>query len=303
MEYIGFDRQRNAIYEGEPRHGYRVMPPPMITPIRFMENDTLPEICRGPDQLPIRLFREDYFDSVTKIKRGRVFSCSYELQPQQWYASDAYTPPNYSIMGKRQVFMQPPEGTITTKLATYLRDTLADQKNLHQKKVVLGQDSHISYWKVIGTESNLVGTPVLTLKATHTYNDIPTLVKGTLDPETEADLLASLEKIESSINRQSATEVVDRCRDALSIAFGYCIKNRTKDLSEAIRLRKSSPDKPTGEDDLCSLSGKIVARLHSRGKPNEQSKNNVPMLNDHDSDLALSCLRTALRELGYASHE
>ena len=303
MEHLGFDRDRYAFYEGERTNGYRIMPPPSVTPIRFMDNGIIPEINRGHEQLPLKIFREDDFDTVTKIKRGRVFKCSEELQPQQWYASDAFNPPRSSIM-QRKSFMQAPEGTISTKLTTYIPDMLFDYKNLSQVKVILGQDSHITFWEIISAEANIVGTPVLLLKATQSYNDIPKVINANLNEKIADEIKASLEKIESSINRQSALEVIDRCRDTLSIAFGHRTGDPSKDLSEAINSYVKQITKGvsnTKGDDLCASAGRIVARLHSRGKPNEQNRLNIPAPTEHDADLALNCMRLILRELGYAT--
>jgi hypothetical protein len=179
---------------------------------------------------------------------------------------------------------------------------LSDLKNPSQTTVVLGQDNHFTFWEIISIECNLVGTPVLLIKAKRTYNDLPTIRPNSLDSSVEKDLKDSIERVESSINRQGPTEVIDRCRDALSIAFGHKSGDRSKDLSEGIRayLKSSYPDSAK-MDDLCSHCGRIVARLHSRGKPNEQQGKGVPGLTEHDANLALNCLKISLRELGYAA--
>ena len=89
MEYLGYNRRKNAAYEGEPSNGYRVMPPPQIFPIRFTTEGSIPEIVRVHDELPQLLFREDDFDPVTKIRRGRVFKASEEIQPKVWHVTDS----------------------------------------------------------------------------------------------------------------------------------------------------------------------------------------------------------------------
>lgn len=290
MEYLGYNRRKNAAYEGEPSNGYRVMPPPQIFPIRFTTEGSIPEIVRVHDELPQLLFREDDFDPVTKIRRGRVFKASEEIQPKIWHVTD-------SLYSQRSL-----SGVTVHELSTYIRSTLPDIKNPSQTTVILGQDNHFTFWKIISIECNLVGTPVLLIKATQTYNELPTIKPNTLDSPTEEDLKNSIEKVESSINRQSPTEVIDRCRDALSIAFGHKIGDRSKDLSEGIKSYLSQPHNPkTKSDDLCSHCGRIVARLHSRGKPNEQQARGLPSLTEQDASLAISCLKIALRELGYAT--
>lgn len=266
------------------------MPPPQLTPIRFMTGGPIPQISQADDGLPQLLFREDDFDPVTKIRRGRVFSASTETQPQVWNVRD-------SLYEKSTL-----SGITDHNLSTYIRSTLSELKNPSQTTVILGQDNHFTFWRIISVECNLIGTPVLLIKATQTYNDLPTIKPGKLDPSAESALRDSIDKVESSMNRQSPTEVIDRCRDALSIAFGYKSDDRSKDLMDGIRsyLKLSYPDSDK-TDDLCSHCGKIVARLHSRGKPNEQQARGIPGLTEHDADLAINCLKISLRELGYAS--
>jgi hypothetical protein len=53
-------------------------------------------------------------------------------------------------------------------------------------------------------------------------------------------------------------------------------------------------------EDIRSWCGRIVARLHSRGKPNEQACKGLRALSDDDADLAVDCLKTVLVEFGWA---
>jgi hypothetical protein len=87
--------------------------------------------------------------------------------------------------------------------------------------VILGWEPHITYWKIISIECNIVGTPVLSLRAKHSLGDIPELIDGNIPPESLKPLTEALNKVEASVNRLSPIEVIDRCRDLLSLAFSH----------------------------------------------------------------------------------
>jgi hypothetical protein len=163
--------------------------------------------------------------------------------------------------------------------------------------VVLGWEPHLTFWKIVSVENNLVGTPVLTLKAHHSLGDTPKLNLEDIPTEAKTSITEAIEKVELSVNRLASTEVIDRCRDGLSIVFGWACGDMTKDLSAAIDAYVKKSD---AKENLCSWCGRIVARLHSRGKPNEQLAKQARPPTDDDAQLALRCLKTVLIELKWA---
>lgn len=296
MEYLGFERHTGAVYEGQPDHGYRVVPPPSLSPIRFLSDGKIPQINYYYEGLATELFREDDFDPVTKLRRGRVFKFGFS-QPREWHVFDPH----------RQALpvVKWAHGTAQEiSLPTYERHYLPELKDIPAHllpTVVIGWDPHFTFWKIVSIECNLVGTPVLSLRAKHSLGDTPELLVDKIDENLRVPLSEALGKVEASVNRLSPTEVIDRCRDTLSLAFGQMAGDRTKDLSDAINayLRTVGGEKDI-KDNLCSWCGRIVARLHSRAKPNKQAEQNLRPPSDSDADLALNCLKTVLIEFGWA---
>jgi hypothetical protein len=118
--------------------------------------------------------------------------------------------------------------------------------------------------------------------------ELPELLNEKIPAEVNSRLADSLDKIEASVNRLGPTEVVDRCRDALSVAFGAVCEDASQDLGAAINSYVSKiSDK---KDTLSSHAGRIVARLHSRGKPNEQDGRDLRAPTDDDARLAVKCV-------------
>jgi hypothetical protein len=117
------------------------------------------------------IFHEDDFDSVTKIRRGRVFTTRHQSQPQKWHVHDPNQPHLQSENWGHGISQ-------LVSVVTYQRDTLSDQKLTSIASlptVVLGWEPHLTFWKIVSVENNLVGTPVLTLKAHHSLGDTPKL--------------------------------------------------------------------------------------------------------------------------------
>lgn len=297
MEYLGYNRRDGAVYEGEINNGYRVLPPPALAPIRFFTASALAPLASLHDGLAPEIFREDDFDPVTKLRRGRVFRMGNCVQPHPWHVHD---PHQDTLRVVNWAYGTAQEA----QLSTYERHILSDLANMPAgalPTVAIGWEPHVTFWKIISIECNLAGTPVLSLRARHSLGDTPELIASAVPPELIKPLTEAIEKVESSVNRLSPIEVIDRCRDALSVAFGHQGGDRSRDLSVAIGsyLKVVAKESQTQEN-LCSWCGRIVARLHSRGKPNEQAAKGLRAPTDSDADLALNCLKTVLIEFGWA---
>ena len=294
MEYLGFDRYAGAVYEGDMYDGHRVFPAPQLAPLRFFRGGTVPNFAPRGDGLVQQIFREDDFDPVTKVRRGRVFRIRSCSQPHEWHVTDPYRPQLERV----------PRGSSsvqTLRLGTYERDYLPDLREvsaLAMPTVALGGEPHVTFWRIVSIECNLVGTPVLSLRARHSLGDTPEILEANVPEPLLKPLVEAVEKVEASTNRLSAVDVIDRCRSALSIVFGYKAGDMSKDLGKAIEAYVLN--EASGKENICASCGRIVARLHSRGKPNEQASKGLRPPIDSDADLALNCLKTVLIEFGWA---
>lgn len=296
MNQLGISEQDKTVYEGD-RMGHRVQPMPVLTPLRLFYGAEIPplEDILG---LPRVIFREDDFDSVTKVRRGRVYDASImSHQPQEWYVHDPLL---------TQVREERWGDGMARKIraVTYRRErlhALANRPAHTNPTVVLGKEPHLTFWKIISIENDLYGEPVLTLRARHSYGDTPELIVGNVPEDILTPLTEALDKVEASANRLSPAEVIDRCRDALSIVFGYQAGDRSKDLGDAIKgyLNQKNPGKNEPAD-LRSHCGHAVRLLHAQAKPNVQHEKGLRPPVDADADLALSCLKTVLIDFGWA---
>lgn len=292
MIYLGICTNSGAIYEGlSTSSGYRVLPTPILVPVRFSDGGPLAEIVDHGRGLADMIFREDDFDAVTKIRRGRVFNAKNQSQPWKWYVQD----PN-----RRDLKTTGPAAVQQIDLFTFQRDPLSELRGKASQslpKVVLGADPYKTFWRIVSIESSVSGTPVLTLKAHHSLSDLPALALPKIPVDVRKPITDAVEKVEASLDRLSPTDVIDRCRDALGIVFGTLAGDRGKDLVPAI---SAFVTKNGGKEGLSSWAGLIVGRLHARGKPNEQHARSVRPPSDEDAQLAVRCLCFVLVENGWA---
>lgn len=296
MSSIGICRDSGAIYEGaSPDRVFRIHPAPFLTAIRFSSGEPLRPVNYYAFSLPDLIFREADFEPVTKVRRGSVYSMQgQQIQPWKWRVQD---PLRQDLTTEKWAY-----GVAQTlDLVTYHQDRLdeiAKRKGTTLPKVVLGWEPFITFWTISSIEHSATSQPLLTLRSHHTLTDLPALHASEIPPEALGAITEAMEKVENSMNRLSAVEVVDRCRDALSILFGALAGNLKLDLGDAIAAYVAANG---GKDDLRSHAGRIVARLHSRGKPNERRSKSVPPPSDDDALLAVRCLKKVLVESNWAS--
>ncbi|MDP1580962.1 MAG: hypothetical protein Q8M02_11830 [Candidatus Didemnitutus sp.] len=291
MSYLGINRESGAIYVGESTtFGYRCPTAPYLTPFRLANSAEGEALVLN---YPRRIFREVYFDPVTRVRRGDVFA-SDGSQSARWYVQDPYRKDlgNASTVG---------ESRYETEMISYQNDPLIglakELGNARAPRVLLGSGEHTTYWRILGIEAAANGKPVLTLKAEQYYGEVPDLQPERVPPAILPHLEKLLDDLGASVHRLSPVAIVDRCRDTLALIFGEAGNKPSADLAVAINAWLVAVDE---KENIRSNCGRIVARLHSRGKPNEQRSRNLRPLTESDAKLALRCLWTVLEEFEWA---
>jgi hypothetical protein len=293
MNFLGVCRDSHRVYQGRTSSGSPINPHPVLLPVSFVgdiESSDTSSITEVPG-FSSHVFKEDYFDPITQIRRGSIFR-TFGNQPQTWQVQDPYRADLKKVRRSRGTAQE-------VDLITYQSDPLNDLRNIDTyPEVILGAEPFSSIWKILSIESSVSRLPLITLKAYRFFGAVPTLLDNNIPEECIQSLHAALEKVANSSHRLGPTDVVDRCRDALSIVFGTLVSDRNIDLSASVN--KYVKQKNKSQDNLISWSGKMVARLHSRGKPNEVHKNKLRELSEEDAQLALRCLWLVLVELHWA---
>lgn len=287
MEYIGISEADAQVYEGSYTAGFRPPINPLLLPIKFPSFSLTTWDNFKP--YPATLFREDSFDPITRIRRGRIFTLRDTTQPHTWVIHDPLRPHSSSNKIHR-----------AEKVFFYERSNLGPLRDNPLKVanhlVVLGSDPFVTFWKVVSVESSASGTPLLTLKSYRSLGDLPELDLERVPKEISTKLEELLECVANSNHRAGAVDVVDRSRAALSLIFGHLAGSRGSDLGAAIKkVQTADPSRL-----LICYAGSMVARLHSRGKPNEEFNHGTRPVSEEDAQLSIGCLGLVLKETGWA---
>jgi hypothetical protein len=293
---LGIDPTSGVVFiGGSSSRGERMQPQPTLTPLVFADRVEGPnwETAVGIQLLPKLLFREESYDFVSRLRRGTVFR-QEDGGPTRWWVHDPMRPDTRNTvaqMGYRY------EMSLIGYQSHPLEELRRKRGPNAYPKILLGDQDFCTRWTIVGIERSVSGGPLLTLRVDGFMGILPELDPNKVPEEIRAELSARLDSIVTSAARIDPGATVDLCRHALSVVFGVLCSDRSLDLAKSI-------DKfleVKGEDDgVRSWAGRLVARLHSRAKPNEQQKRQTRAIDENDALLAVECVAIVLKEVGWA---
>lgn len=288
---MGIDTN-GLVYEGTSLFGHPIWPTPVVTGAKIvLASSPIFEAERSAESFGLR-FREDSFDPVSRIRRGRLYKAA-NTQPSQW------TVRKHPVLAA-EIPMNPAD-LVRKPLATFHSHSIYSEvrfSSSDQPLLLLGFDDRFTVWTIISVERVSVGEELVTLKLRHSFGVLPVVNERQVPEEYRAGLLEKLTKLAGDVYRAGPESVIDRARDVASlsvIAFFRASGAEAKELAEmAVRL-EHEPKKF-----VAANCAKIIARLHSRTKPAEQVKRDFRSLREQDAELAVLCVGTLLCELGWA---
>lgn len=288
---IGFNDQ-NLIYEGRSFYGYGLWPAPVVTAATRIDG---PESFRSIPASDVLwdaklLFREDSYDPVTRVRRGRFYVANLG-QPARWHVHPHSFLPSQALTPMDLVTFQPWRAS---------RELGSDRKHV---LMALGVVDAFSLWRVIDIERISTGDDLVTLRARSSLGLLPELNEAAIPEADRGHVIAVLDKASEAAYRAGPESVIDRCRDACQVCVGVWLASmldasdvKTVDLGPLLgRVEKEFQNDPPA---VLLNAGRIIARLHSR-KPNEQVKRGTRSNTEGDAESALSNLGLVLRELGW----
>ena len=137
------------------------------------------------------------------------------------------------------------------------------------------------------------------MKSYRSLGEIPDILWDNVPRDIEQELRERLEHVENCVNRSMPNDVVDRCRDAISLIISTLAEVPGYDLARALNEFKKHPN---GKDRYVVQDAANLVRLfHSRGKPNFnfKFKYNIESLSDEDAQLSLRCLGRILKDVNW----
>lgn len=296
---IGIDDNRNLFYEGSSSYGHAIWPSPVITSARIVfasEGD----LVAGSQHEHVRdtwVFREDVFDPVSRIRRGRLYQ-SGNTQPEQWYLQ-------VHPAIHQEIHQADSDGLISKRLTTYYGNPIWHRflkGQAEQPLVLLGTDERFTIWTIINIETISTGEELVMLKARSGLGAIPDIDEKKIPELHRIHVLDSLNNLADEIYRASPVSVIDRARDAVTVmlscfAQSEGIADARKDLGKLITaLGHAKPIRQVVID-----AANIIRIFHARGKSSEQATRAIRPIREQDAELAVQCVGTVLCDLGWAT--
>lgn len=282
MLTIGIDRDWRTFYEGFSCHGYKVTPPPvcsLATPLNHAEDSAeIPEKFDLPTAALI--FREDSFDPVSQVRRGRFYNLLEGLQPRGWEDFGEVRRIELCVFqswpARIHLHREPPETLIA-----------------------LGTKSAMTLWRLVGIEHISTGEDLVTLRSRSNLGVLPELYQSKVPADDLNDVRHFIALLVEAAYRAGPSSVVDRAKDAAVAILGVYLECdgsnvREKDIAKLGNIAEKE------ELEVVANSARTLSRLHPRTKPNELRKRGLRSLTETDAEHALSCVGIIMREIGWA---
>ena len=297
--YLGIDTNSGLVYEGFGAPDLPAIPTPSIAQAKLINAEAdWDDLPRGLTASPFAwVFREDSFDPVTRTRRGRLYQAQWNSQPcEQRVAPHPYEDP---IM--RQVDQS---GRTMKRLYAYsfCNELLSLSFQGQGMTLVLGTARAASGWRILQTELLANECVMVTLKALSSFGVLPSVDYAKIDEPFRPAVREAIERVLNSAFRESGISVIDHCRAALTILLSRWLVQSGHEQSKALNIDLGDLAKKTESRMECvGKAAQIVARLHSRGKPNEQLAKNLRPPLDSDAEFALHAVGLAIRDFGWAA--
>lgn len=289
--------RRGLVYEGDGNFFRAIHPIPVLTRASC---DWTSESCEGSSQSAARIFREDSFDPITRIRRGRLYCRdtqrgvekvpaenvhNYPFGPHigiaagQWDADGWYTP-----------YTPPSTARAGGKLGNQIR---------------LGNTGAQTVWRVVQTERILSGDILFTLRAVSFLGSLPriadTIESLQRKPVDAQSIQTALDLVVDAFHAQQPQPLADVCREATRVVLAAWIGG----LAEAKDLGEVIPKVPEDQS-LVRRAAYIINRLHPRGKSAEKERqarmgNALRPVVDEDAETCVNLLGLIVREIGWAA--
>lgn len=287
---IAIDGNTKLVYEGQSGYGYGLWPMPVLSIATLLDSEfDVSQLPAGTDLFNASIvFREDSFDPVTRIRRGRLYKTP-GTQPQTWRVHL-----HANVQGPGPMVSIPLHGFDSNYLAS-------ERHKFAGALIALGCADAYSLWRVVGVERIVTGEDLLTLRARSSLGTLPELDERKVPPEQLAKVRETLDKLSEAAYRAGPESIVDRAQDAAQWAVGTWLAAQRSEPD----LRKKDLAKLAAALDgeaTAVLQGvsKALARLHARGKPNVQEERGNRDVTEDDAEFALATIGLLLREIGWA---
>lgn len=288
-----FALRRYLAYEGDGNFFRAIHPTPVLTRATW---PGLASTHGTPVDCPSPLFREDTFDPVTRIRRGRLYvlTNSSSLILSEDRVHNYPYGPHIGVGGGWQADgYYRPAGIVDFPAA----------QRMESMELVLGDAPGTTFWRAVAVERISSGELLFTLRARSSLGALPELADTLLarngSPVPAAPIREALDQLVDAFHRQQVTPIVDVARETMKVILTSWLgaSAHGKDLGKVIE--GIPDDKP-----LMRWAASIVNRLHPRGKSAERearAEQGVMLrpVVDEDAETSVHLVGLVLREVGW----
>jgi hypothetical protein len=257
--------RRGLAYEGDIHTLRAIHPTPVFTRARC---DKIQDFEHN--QFSNNLFREDSFDPITRIRRGRL----YQLDGSQ--PGSSYPPENV-----HNYPFGPHSGVAggwypDCKYRPIYTSDFGAGGRLEGLLFRLGDNDFETLWRVVSVEkiiSRSNGHLLFTLRPMSSWGAVPVLNNEIVDSDGStvdpAPIKAALDKVVTALHLQQPVSTVDACREAARVVLAAWLGSKavTKDLNDVI---KGIPDDRTMIKTLRISSSNFIRALNRPSTKNRR---------------------------------
>lgn len=275
MQYIA--EAQGLWYEGTQAYLRRVQGLPIILPFAIAE------------ELPTsdRLFVEDYFNSSTRIRRGRLFE--RDNNKNGWPADCVSCFPNRDTRNPSNTF------NINRAYCT------ANMPPKLGAEVSLGDGGASSRWLVVLSERIGLEGCFVTLKSKTHLGVLPELIVSAIPAGSRHNVLVAVEAVVETATIQAPQAAIDACRNAacyiISAKYPASSPDGTNDLGSLVSYLEKQRLQAQAD------AGDLIRVLHARAKANSEASHGTRAVSRSDAELSVSALAFLLQDFGWAAND
>jgi hypothetical protein len=287
---IGIRQGNYLVYQGLSGHGHALLPTPVLSMAAVLSSaDELSQmrLGRGPSDADL-LFREDSFDAVTRIRRGRLYRAT-PSRPERWKVST-----NHEL---------PDQGRPDVYVFAFDSDLVGDiGREADKKLIALGVTEAYTLWRIVHAERIVTGETLLTLRARSSLGILPELNEAAIPIDGKEKVIETLGKLTEAAYRAGPESIIDRARDVAQWSIGSWLAHREDDPKlRLIDLWELAGKVQEIDFAVVRNTGRSLARLHARNKPNVQEEKGTRAVTEDDAEYALAAVGLLLREMKWAA--
>ncbi|MEK6663376.1 MAG: hypothetical protein AABY73_05860 [Pseudomonadota bacterium] len=297
---LGVEESRGLVFEGHDTYGaHLVWPVPIMTPAQFVDTSANELLGANTGSVVAYYFREDMFDPVSRIRRGRFYKF-LGTKGAQWYV---FPFPHVIIP---QVKTND-DGLISVpSLGEYRSCAIsAELSNLgiSHAAVVLGKGKSSTIWSIIHVETGFTGEEMVTLKARQSLGALPELDMKKLQEMQGRNIQEALQTLEDDYHLASPESVVDRANEAATRIMNAFLQLKSHSPQDSLFKAITEASKLNQQDkkEIVRNAADVVRLLHGRTKYAVQREKNTRVVREQDAELAVQCIGVMLCDLGWAA--